>query len=239
MVRRDTIPSGRKEPRMAQPSTLPRVVRGEWIPMSWEAFLEWAPDEGQSEWVDGRGIAHVSNSTPHVRLLIFLTELLGPSLRVFGLGELFVDQMLLRLPARPAGRMPDLFVIGRGDRDRVRHQWVDGPVLLAIELLSEESEGRDLVEKRAEYEQAGIAEYLVIETRPDRQEFVYLSLDAEGRYQPVTPDAEGRFHSAVLPGFWLDPAWFRQDPLPNPLALLKRISPDAWRRLVQEVEAEG
>jgi hypothetical protein len=43
----------------------------------------------------------------------------------------------------------------------------------------------------------------------------------------------------VLPGFWFDPTWFWQDPLPNPLAILRRISPEAWCRLVEEVEAEG
>jgi hypothetical protein len=26
---------------MAQPSTLPPLVRGEWIPMTWEEFLAW------------------------------------------------------------------------------------------------------------------------------------------------------------------------------------------------------
>ncbi len=55
---------------MAQPSILPPPVRGEWIPMSWEEFLDWSPDEGQSEWVDGRGIAYVSNGIRRMRLML-------------------------------------------------------------------------------------------------------------------------------------------------------------------------
>jgi hypothetical protein len=40
---------------MAHATILPEVVREQWFPMTWEEFLEWSPDEGQSEWVDGRG----------------------------------------------------------------------------------------------------------------------------------------------------------------------------------------
>jgi Uma2 family endonuclease len=224
---------------MAQPTILPPRVRSEWIPMSWEEFLEWSPDEGQSEWVDGRGIAYVSNSARHVRLVRFLGTLLEAFAGVFRFCEVFAETLLLRLPTRPAGRMPDVFVVGRDDLDRVRERWVDGPVLLAVEVLSEDSVERDLVEKRAEYEREGVREYLIVDARPDRDEFAYIRLDADGKYKPVDPDADGRFHSTALPGLWLDPAWFRQDPLPNPLAILRRVSPEAWRRLVEEVEREG
>jgi Uma2 family endonuclease len=213
---------------MAQPTVLPPLVRGEWIPMTWEEFLEWAPAEGQSEWVDGGGIAYVSNSARHVDIVVFLAELLGRYLRVFTLGKVFVDTMLLRLPTRPSGRMPDVFVVGRDDLDRIQPQWVEGPVLLAIEILSEGSADQDLVEKRAEYERAGIAEYVVIDARSGRHEFVYLRLDTDGRYQPLAPDADGRYRSAAFPEFWLDPAWFWQDPLPDVEDILWEMVPDAY-----------
>jgi hypothetical protein len=66
---------------------------------------------------------------------------------------------------------------------------------------------------------------------------------ASGRTTPSTRTlerfAQGLRHSLVLPGFWLDPDGFWQDPLPNPLACLRRISPEAWTRLVEEVEREA
>jgi Uma2 family endonuclease len=143
----------------------------------------------------------VSNNERHVGILVFLTELLGRYVRVLDLGRVFVDSMILRLPTRPSGRMPDLFVVGREDLDRVQHQWVDGPALLAIELVSEESVDRDTRVKRAEYERAGIAEYLTIDARLGYDGVSLYRLDAEGRYQPIIPDPLGRLHSAALPGF--------------------------------------
>ena len=196
--------------------------------MTWEEFLAWSPDEGKSEWVDGEGIAYVSNSERHVAITVFLTEFLGRYVRMLGLGRLFVESMLLRLPERPSGRMPDLFVVAKGDLDRVRHQWVDGPALLAVEIVSEESVERDMREKRSEYERAGIAEYLTIDARPDHDRVTYLRLDGAGRYQAVAADDQGRLHSAALPGFWLDPAWFRLDPLPEVDDLLLQIAPEAY-----------
>ncbi len=224
---------------MVHPATLPPLGRGTPIPMTWEEFLAWSPDEGQSEWIDGEGIAYVSNSERHVGILIFLTELLGRYVRVLDLGRLFIDSMLLRLPSRPSGRMPDLFVVGRGDLGRVQHQWVDGPALLAVELVSEESAARDLVEKRAEYERAGIGEYLTVDARPGRDGITYLRLDPDGRYQPVAPDADGRYHSETLPGFWLDPAWFDQDPLPDVERLMLQIAPTAYREYLTRILAES
>ena len=225
---------------MAHPSTLPPLVRGDWTPMSWEEFLEWSPEEGQSEWVDGRGIAYVSNSDRHVRLVVFLTQFLGVYVRVFAVGQLYVEQMLMRLPSRPSGRMPDAFVVGHADKERIREYWFEGPALLAVEVLSEDSADRDLREKRDEYARGGVREYLVLDARPDRDEFAYLRLDADGRYQAIEPDQQGRYHSTVLPGFWLDPAWFRQDPLPDVEDLLLEMAPDAyWAWLLAKRQARG
>jgi Uma2 family endonuclease len=182
--------------------------------MSWEEFLDWC-DEGQSEWVDGKGIAYVSNSALHVRRVKFLATLLDIYVRIFDLGEVFAENLLVRLPTRPSGRMPDIFVVGRDQLDRIHQQWVEGPPLLGIEYLSEDSVERDLVDKRAEYERAGMREYPVIDARPGRFTFLFLRLDDAGHYQEVAPDAQGRYHSEVLPGFWLDPIWFWQDPLPD------------------------
>jgi Uma2 family endonuclease len=224
---------------MVEAATLPPLVRGEWYPMSWEKFLAWAPDEGQAEWVDGEGIAYVSNSPRHIQMVFFLAQLLNLYTRVFDLGDVFFDRLLIRLPARPAGRMPDIVVLGRADVPRNADRFFEGRAIFVSEFLSEDSVERDLREKRTDYESAGIPEYPIIDARLGEREFVYLRLDATGHYQPVEPDEQGRYHSEVLPGFWLDPNWFWQDPLPNPLTVLRRISPEAWRRLAEEVEADS
>ena len=219
---------------MVQTATRPPLVRGKWYPMSWEEFLDWC-DEGQSEWVDGKGIAYVSNSPLHIRRVKFLGTLLDLYMSVFGLGEVFFDNLLLRLPTRPSGRMPDIVVLGRDQLDQVREQWADGPALFAAEFLSDESVERDLFEKRAEFERGGIREYPTIDARPGRREFRYLRLDEDGHYRDVVPDAQGRYHSEALPGFWLDPNWFWQDPLPDVHRLMLRIAPEAYRAYLTSI----
>jgi hypothetical protein len=80
----------------------------------------------------------------------------------------------------------------------------------------------------------GVAEYVRNESRLDRDEFRFDRRNEDGRFEQVVPDTEGRYHSMVLPGFWIDPRWFRQDELPDPLRLLRIISPEGWRRLLAE-----
>jgi hypothetical protein len=78
------------------------------------------------------------------------------------------------------------------------------------------------------------------DARPRRFEFEYVRRDESGRFQPVEPDEQGRYHSLVLPGFWLKPEWFRQDPLPEIEDLMLKIAPDAsmtW--LMKKLKASG
>jgi len=212
---------------MVQHATVPPPTRGQWFPMTWEEFVAWDV-EGKTEWVDGEGIAYVSNSTRHGRIMVFLSELIGRFVRVHGLGEVFADRLLMRLEQRPSGRMPDVLVVDHAGAARLRERWLEGPALVVVEIVSEDSVGRDMREKRAEYERAGVAEYLTVDARPGHDGVTYLRLDAAGRYQPVAPDDLGRLHSAALPGFWLDPAWFRQASLPEVDDLLLEIAPEAY-----------
>ncbi len=223
---------------MAQPVTSPPIVAGRWVPLTWEQFLVWAPDEGQAEWVAGRGIAYVSNSTRHGALVEFLSDLIGAYLRLFGLGQLFTSSILMRLPTRPSGRMPDLVVVRTAHADRIGRQWLEGPADLVVELVSEDSVERDQHDKVGEYEAAGVPEYLVVDAREGRPGVAFYRRDAAGRYQRVAPDGGGRYHSVVLPGFWLDPTWLWQDPLPNVERLLMRIAPDAYWRYLTKLRDE-
>jgi hypothetical protein len=77
---------------MVQPATLPPLIRGEWVPMSWEEFLDWAPDGAQTEWVDGRGMIRVTTSERHVGVLLLLTRLVATYFDLFGLGWVFAPR---------------------------------------------------------------------------------------------------------------------------------------------------
>jgi Uma2 family endonuclease len=229
---------------MVQQATLPEVVREQWVPMTFEEFLDWAPDEGQAEWVDGWGIAYMSNSARHERVLDFLRMLIGAYLLITGRGEMFSTSMIMRIRSRPSGRMPDLFVVLTDHRDRVQRQYHEGAADFGLEVLSDSSTGRDLDAKFHEYETEGLPEYLVADGRERHDTFLWHRRGADGSYRLLEPDAEGRYHSEVLPGFWIDPSWLRQDPLPNPLLLIRQIIPESWRRFVAvgepaEREANG
>ncbi len=82
---------------------------------------------------------------------------------------------------------------------------------------------RDRETKFAEYRAAGIPEYWLFDPRPGQGWLRPYALAPDGAYRLIAPDAAGRYHSTVLPGFWLDPAWCWQDPLPDTLTLLKQI----------------
>jgi Uma2 family endonuclease len=119
--------------------------------------------------------------------------------------------------------------------NRLTEQRLVGPADLIIEIVSTESVSRDRREKFLEYAAAGVPEYWWIDPRPRQLRFEPFSLNSSGNYEPIPPDAQGRFYSLALPGFWLDPTWLWQDPLPEPLPLLLTIAPTEIEGLLREM----
>jgi Uma2 family endonuclease len=223
---------------MARPSTLPPPERGEWIPMTYEEFLAWAPEGMRTEWTDGEGIVYMTNSDRHQALVILVVSLLDTFGRLFGLGRVSIAPYGMEL--RPGGpyREPDVMFVLAEHLDRWSRQRLHGPADLVFEVLSEDTAREDLGRKREQYAALGVFEYVLIDARPGRHEFAYLQLQGSGRYQPVVPDEHGRYHSTVLPGFWLDPEWFRQEPLPDVEDLLLLLAPDAYEaRILAKIRA--
>ena len=223
---------------MAQPSVLPPLVRGEWTPMTYDEFLAWAPEGMRTEWTDGAGIAYVTASDRHQALILLVASLLDGFAKLFGLGRVSTAPYAMLL--RPGGphREPDVLFVRAEHLDRWTRQWLHGPADLAVEVLSEDTAREDLGRKREQYAALGVPEYLILDARPGRHGFAYLRLDEAGHYLAVAPDAQGRYQSAVLPGFWLDPEWFRQDPLPDVEDLLLAIAPEVYEtRLLAKIRA--
>jgi len=200
------------------------------LPMSYEEWLEWAGESTQSEWVDGEAIIFMPPKTVHALVSGFLFNLLTLYVDLFRLGRVIAAPYEMRL-ARSA-REPDLLFIAREHLDRLTPERFLGGADLVIELISDDSVGRDRIAKLADYAAAGIPEYWLFDPRPRQQRADFFLLGANGRYATASLDADGRFHSRVLPGFWLDPDWLWQDPLPSPLALMNQIAPDALRAAV-------
>ncbi len=211
-----------------QPTTLPPVVRGEWVPMTYEEFLAWVPAESHAEWEDGRGIIFVPASDRHQWTIALLYELISRFAWLFDLGQVIQAPFAMKLWPDGPHREPDVLFVARDHLTRWGRTRVTGPADLVVEVISDDSEERDRVDKLRAYAQAGVPEYLLVDPRPGQEWFGLARLDGQGHYEPVAPDAQGRYHSVVLPGFWLAPTWLWLDPLPRAESLLLEIAPDAY-----------
>lgn len=181
-------------------------------PISFEDFLAWADEDQHAEWVDGEIIRIAPANLDHQDLIDFLNDLVKTYVRRRRLGRVILPDFLMRLPTRPSGRVPDLLFVATEHLDRLRDTYLDGPADLAVENLSPDSDARDRSEKFVEYEAAGIPEYWLIDARR-RQAFFYR-LGEGGHYHLAPTDAEGWYHSAVLPHFRLRVDWLWRRPLP-------------------------
>jgi Uma2 family endonuclease len=188
--------------------------------VSFEAFLDWADENTWAEWVDGEVIVMVPASNQHQILVRFLLSLLNLYVEAHDLGWLIAAPFLMRLSPVVACE-PDLLYVTNQHRDRVKETYLDGPADLAIEIVSPDSIARDRGEKFVEYEAAGVSEYWLID--PLRQQAEFYQLADDGRYRLVLPDADGSYHSRVLTGFRLRPAWLWSEPLPKVLDVAREL----------------
>ena len=164
-------------------------------------------------------------SVLHARILGLLSAPLGWYVEAFGLGEVLLAPVEVRLRPGRLSREPDLLSVAHRHRERIGERRLDGAPDLVVEVVSEHSETRDRVEKFGEYQAAGIPEYWIVDARPGERRSDFFRL-VDGVYHPVALDAEGRYRSAVVPGFWFRPAWLWQDPLPTRRACLIEIAPE-------------
>jgi Uma2 family endonuclease len=161
------------------------------------------------------------NSLDHQDLVAFLYRLLVGFVERHRLGRVAFAPILMRLPTRPSGREPDLLFLSTEHADRVRPNYIDGPVDLAVEGVSRESEERDRIDKLGEYEQAGIPEYWLID--PLRRDALFFQVGPDGRYRRAALDPDGFYRSEVLSGFRLRVAWLWERPLPPVAELVGQL----------------
>jgi Uma2 family endonuclease len=194
-----------------------------YLRMSNDDFLALLGENVHAEWVEGETIILGPRTTADARLTRLLYQLLGLFAECLNLGEVFDAPYEMVLQPGKLSREPDLLFVAREHAGRITAERLNGPADFVIEIISDSSVTRDRETKFAEYEVAGIPEYWMIDPRPGHQRVRPFALSSTGKYEPISPDSAGRYHSAVIHGFWLDPDWLWQEPLPNTLTLLKQI----------------
>jgi Uma2 family endonuclease len=190
--------------------------------MSYEDWLAWDYESGLTEWVDGDVNIYMSATAEHQRIVEFLDRLLGLFVRLFHLGIIKTAPYPMCARAGGNAREPDLIFVATQHLAQLTSTELNGPADLVIEVISEDSVTRDRDKKFYEYQVAGIREYWLVDSRPQRERADFYVLDAQARYQPCPLLADGTFHSTVLQNFWLRVDWLWLDD-PNPLAALSEI----------------
>ena len=197
--------------------------------MTYDEFLAWAVEHPHAEWVEGEVIEFMTVKARHALVVGFLFELVRSFVRFRDLGVVVGDPYAMLIRAGNGdprvSRQPDLAVLLSEHLDRFTDERLEGPADLVVEVVSDDSEKRDRQDKLAEYAEVGVPEYWLVEGRAGRQGTELYVRNAAGIYDRVSPDAEGRLPSTVLPGFWLDPSWLAADPLPDVDDVLDEIVP--------------
>jgi Uma2 family endonuclease len=203
------------------------VIREEFAPqrlkMSYEEYLEAAGDAQIMEWVKEEGIIYIPPLYPHQNIASFLDGLLRSFIEFFDWGTLVIAPFEVKLWPGGPSREPDLIIISKENLSKLTDKRFEGGPDLLIEIISPGSVSEDRVYKFTEYEQAGVREYWIIDSRPHQQHADFYVLGEDKIYHPAPVDEQGIYRSTVLLNFWLDVEWLRQEQLPNPQLALAEI----------------
>lgn len=199
-----------------EPIAGPYLVRmGGW---TLERYLQEAPEDQIWEFAHGELIMHSPATAEHQDLVGFLYWLLRGYCEAKGWGKVLTGPAALRvLP--DVIREPDIFVVPPEEVEKVRGVPLEVRPALVVEVTSPATRGMDLGEKAAEYREAGIPEYWVVDL--ERREVVVHRI--AGAEREVVRMREGTLIGQAVPGFWLEVEWLFQEPLPPAEACLRRI----------------
>lgn len=193
-------------------------VKSTAVKISYEDFLK--DYEGfHAEWVDGEVIIPMTVGYRHQKMLGFLLRVVDDFVNIYDLGVTIQAPFNIKL--LETGREPDLLFIAKDRLHLLRRAHFDGASDLAVEIISPDSIQRDKVTKLKEYEEGGVKEYWIIDL--DKSEALFYQLDANGKYQIIPLDSEGKYYSKEIPSFWLQVAWLWQEPLPSEATVLAQI----------------
>ncbi len=168
------------------------------VPLTAEEFLH--PQEGY----------HLPNSTFHDRVIYDIKDMLLNRYADLPDVDVFHDLLIKWDIPDLKDHAPDICVVfGLQNRDQNRTDFVvveEGvrPAFI-LEVVSPRYRKEDRVTKVRHYQQAQVAEYVIVDRRKQRRQWIDEVLGYrldDGQYLPLSPDEDGRILSEVL-GLWI------------------------------------
>jgi Uma2 family endonuclease len=204
-------------------SDLAERLNGQPVPgirLTERQFINWCPREIKAEWVDGEIILVPTETPGHNDREGFLGNIVRQFVEHHDLGHVYTGTVPVRLPGIRRRRIPDVVFVAAGRANIIGETEIDGAPDLIAEVISPDSVARDWVDKRDEYQRAGVREYWIVD--PRHEQFIAFTLHGKA-YRAVKPDAEARVPSRVLKGLHIRPEWLWRTPLPKVAAVLKEL----------------
>ncbi len=167
-----------------------------------EELYEALDEETRAELIDGGIVITPPATLLHSQTLGMILSLMSFFVEVRGLGEVFGNAGMHLSEQR---YVPDVAFVAGTHAERVQGTHIAGAADLVVEVLSPSTAGRDWGSKMRDYEQYGVPEYWLL--NPVVEQINVYVLDTDGKYQPLAPDGAGRYHSQVLPGFFVERGW--------------------------------
>jgi Uma2 family endonuclease len=165
--------------------------------LTYADLLAMPEDAVRRELLDGELVVSAAPAPAHQRVVMRLGRALLEHVEAHGgeafaapLDTVFSDQRVLQ---------PELLALRAEHAGRVTDRGVSGPPDLVIEVLSPSSRHRDLVRKRAIYEEHGVGELWFVDLEAESVEVHALEGDAVG--QPRRVSRGETVSSEALPGF--------------------------------------
>jgi len=154
------------------------------------------------EFTDGRIEELPMPTWEHQEIVFFLFSALRAFIQPAKLGRAIFAPYRVKIDERRY-REPDILFVLQAHASRIANRFGDGADLV-MEVVSEENPDRDLVVKRQDYAEAGIAEYWIVDPRTS----TITVLRLQGGQYVIHSEAKetGTVRSAILEGFTADVA---------------------------------
>ncbi len=127
---------------------------------TYEDYLK-TPEDRRYELIEGELLMTPSPITKHQRILRKLTVHLSIYVEKYNLGEIFIAPYDIYLDSENVVQ-PDILFISKDRLNIIGEKNIQGAPDLVIEILSENTAYRDLVQKKKLYARFGVKEYWIV-----------------------------------------------------------------------------